>query len=78
MSDLHQAITRAIEEAIEGAEVDVSGGQGGHFELAVTSSSFEGKSTLERHRMVLGAIRDLMAGHDAPVHAIDSIRTSTD
>jgi len=77
MSELQEAITRAIEEAIEGAQVEVTGGQGGHFELSVTSAAFEGKRTLERHRMVLGAIKELMAGHDAPVHAIDSIRTST-
>ncbi|MEM1029990.1 MAG: BolA/IbaG family iron-sulfur metabolism protein [Myxococcota bacterium] len=78
MSDMKAAITAAIEGAIEGARVEVGGGGGGHYELSVTSAAFAGKNTLQRHRMVLGAIKELMAGHDAPVHAIDSIRTSTD
>lgn len=77
MGGIHDAIREAIAAAIDGAEIEVEGGQGGHFSLAVTSGAFTGKSTLERHRMVLSAIKDLMAGDRAPVHAIDSIRTST-
>lgn len=76
MGEIHDAIREAIAASIQGAEVEVQGGQGGHFTLAVTSPAFAGKNTLERHRMVLGALKDLMAGDAAPVHAIDSIRTS--
>jgi len=68
------AIEKAIKQKIEGAEVSATGG-GGHFEITVTSAAFAGKSTLEKHRLVLGAIAHLMAGNDAPVHAVDKITT---
>jgi stress-induced morphogen len=77
MSATEQAITSAIEQSIDGAKVQVRSGNGGHFELEVVSSAFDGVRTLERHRMVLNAIKELMAGDSAPVHAIDSIKTST-
>ncbi len=70
------SIREAIEHAIAGAEVGVTG-DGRHFQLTVVSTAFEQKSTLERHRMVLGALKALMAGDAAPVHAIDSIVART-
>ena len=70
------AIRTAVEAKIEGAQVEVRGG-GGHFEIDVVSALFAGKSTLEKHRMVLGAIAHLMAGDMAPVHAVDAIKTRT-
>ncbi len=76
MSSIHDSVREAIRAAIAGAEVTVTGG-GGHFQLVVTAPAFEGKGTLERHRLVLGAIAHLMGGDDAPVHAIDSITTRT-
>ena len=78
MADIHDAIRSAIAGAIEDAQIEVTGGDGGHFELSVVSKAFEGLSTLERHRMVLQSIKELMAGHQAPVHAIDSLRTRTE
>ncbi|MEQ9320916.1 MAG: BolA family protein [Polyangiaceae bacterium] len=77
MSTVEDAIREAIQQNIDGVTaVEVSSPAGGHFEIAVTSPAFEGKSTLERHRLVLNAIKELMAGGDgAPVHAVDSIRT---
>ncbi|WP_338046431.1 BolA/IbaG family iron-sulfur metabolism protein [Polyangium spumosum] len=68
------AIEQAIKEKINDAVVEVQGG-GGHFEISVTSKVFAGKSTLEKHRLVLGAIAHLMAGNDAPVHAVDKLNT---
>jgi stress-induced morphogen len=77
MESTVDAIRAAIAQHIGDAQaIDVSG-QGGHFNIAVTSPSFAGKNTLERHRMVLTAIKHLMAGDQAPVHAVDSIKTST-
>lgn len=70
------AIERAIKEKIADAKVEVRGG-GGHFEISVVSTVFAGKSTLEKHRLVLGAIAHLMKGDDAPVHAVDSLKTLT-
>jgi acid stress-induced BolA-like protein IbaG/YrbA len=71
---LHDSIREAILSELPGAEVEVRG-DGRHFQLAVVSAAFAGRSTLERHRLVLGALKGLMGGDDAPVHAIDSIQT---
>jgi stress-induced morphogen len=70
------AIQAAVESAIPGAVVRATGG-GGHYNVEVVSSAFEGKNTLARHRMVLTAIAPLMAGDMAPVHAVDSLVTET-
>ncbi|RYU62066.1 BolA family transcriptional regulator [Methylolobus aquaticus] len=43
---------------------------GGHFTVAIASARFEGKSLVERHRMVYGAVADMMP---AEIHAL-SIR----
>ena len=69
-------VRQAIEDAIEGASVDVAGG-GGHFEIRVVSSAFEGKTLLQKQRMVYKAIAHLMSGDAAPVHAVDKLETLT-
>ena len=71
---IEEQIRKAIEVAIMNAKVEVSGTHG-HFNLRVESIMFEGKKTLEKQRMVYSAIKELMAGNDAPVHAIDSLET---
>lgn len=68
-------IKTAIESAIPDAQAQVNLGTPGHFALIVASNAFEGKTLLAKQRMVLSAIKDLMGGDDAPVHAIDSIET---
>jgi acid stress-induced BolA-like protein IbaG/YrbA len=71
-----QETVRRIEQAIQGAlpdaEVEV-GANGAHFELRVVSKAFEGRSSLEKQRMVLSAIAPLMKGDNPPVHAIDRL-----
>ncbi len=69
-------IRRAIRAAISDAEVEVSGGGGGHYTIAVASSAFAGKSMLESHRLVYTAIAPLTKGDAAPVHAVDSLKTT--
>ena len=71
-----EAVRVAIEKAIPGAEVRVAGA-GGHYTIAVTSSVFEGKNTLARHRLVMSSIAHLMSGDQAPVHAVDTLDTKT-
>lgn len=71
---VHDAIREAVEGAIPDATVMVAGG-GGHYEIEVTAAAFDGKSLLQKQRMVLSAIKHLMAGERAPVHAVDSIKT---
>ncbi|MFT5685378.1 MAG: acid stress-induced BolA-like protein IbaG/YrbA [Myxococcota bacterium] len=69
---INDQITAAIAGALPGAEINVSGG-GGHFEIHVVSEQFTGKRLIQKHRLVLTAIKDLMAGDSAPVHAIDKL-----
>ena len=40
---------------------------GGHFEVVIVSAAFEGKSLLDRHRMVNEALRDLIGRE---IHAL--------
>ncbi|MEL6346873.1 MAG: BolA family protein [Myxococcota bacterium] len=68
--DLIGQMTTSIETALPGAKVTVSGG-GGHFEIHVISELFKGKRLVQKQRMVYKAISPLMAGTNAPVHAID-------
>jgi len=74
---IQEQLHAAIASAIDGAQIDVRGGQGGHYELEVVSTAFEGLSTLERHRKVLSSIKELMGGDAAPVHAIDRLVART-
>jgi acid stress-induced BolA-like protein IbaG/YrbA len=67
-------IRAAVQTAIPGAEVDVVA-NGNHFELRVISAAFAGKRTLEKQRMVLSSLRELMSGDRAPIHAIDKLET---
>lgn len=76
-ADLSQSIRQAIEAAIPGAAVEVQANSPGHFQLQVTSAAFAGKSLVEQQQMVYAAIAHLMRGENAPVHAIDHLRTKT-
>ncbi|KAF9931125.1 hypothetical protein FBU30_010745 [Linnemannia zychae] len=40
---------------------DISGGCGQNFEIKIVSPMFEGKSTLQKHRMVNEALKDQIA-----------------
>ena len=70
------AIRTSIKDAIADAIVEVNGG-GGHYSIDVTSSAFAGKGMLESQRLVYTAIAHLLKGNDAPVHAVDSLKTRT-
>lgn len=65
-----------VEGALPGCRLEVDGG-GGHYTLRVVSETFEGLNRLKRQRLVYTAIKGLMAGDDAPVHAVDSLATQT-
>ena len=66
-------IRAMIEQGLPDARVEVSGEDGVHFAATVVSPSFDGKRTLERHRMVYAALGAKM-GDD--IHAL-SIRAMT-
>lgn len=72
--DIFTAIREAITARIPDAVTEVNGG-GGHFNIAVVSPVFAGKNMLESQRLVYSAIAHLMKGDDAPVHAVDSLKT---
>jgi acid stress-induced BolA-like protein IbaG/YrbA len=72
--DILATVKSAVLEKIPDAAVVVQGG-GGHFTIDVVSPVFAGKSRLESQRMVLSAIKHLMAGEAPPVHAVDSLTT---
>lgn len=54
------------DSALHAGHVGASSG-GGHFRLQIISSAFEGKTRLERHRLVYDALRFLMA---SDIHAL--------
>jgi acid stress-induced BolA-like protein IbaG/YrbA len=70
------AVTTSIQSKMPDAKVEVSGG-GGHWSIAVVSTAFEGKSLLEKQRMVMSAIKHLLDGASPPIHAVDSLVTKT-
>ena len=60
-------IEQMIRTGLPGAEVTVSGADGVHFEATVVCAAFEGKPTLQRHRMVYATLGPAM-GHE--IHAL--------
>jgi acid stress-induced BolA-like protein IbaG/YrbA len=68
--DIRDSIVGSIPDAVVHTE-----GSGGHFVIEVTSQVFEGKSLLQKQRLVYRSIKDLMAGDAAPVHAVDKLIT---
>ena len=73
VEDIIEQLRSSILDAIPGAEVQVSSGGPGHFEIRVTSAEFEGKNRVKQQQLVYGAIAHLMAGNAAPVHAVDKL-----
>ncbi len=65
-------LKKIIEDGVPGAEATVQG-DGDHFEAAVVSPGFEGKSMVQQHQMVYGALGDLM---QKEIHAL-ALRTYT-
>ncbi len=72
-SDLTAEIKQRIETQISNAQVEVICGGERHYALRVVSNAFDGLSLVKQHQLVYAAINDLMAGNDAPIHAIDSM-----
>lgn len=66
-------IEQLICASLPDADVAVRGDDGVHFEARVVSPAFEGKSTLQRHRMVYATLGELMGGE---IHAL-ALRTET-
>lgn len=64
-------IEQMIRNGLPDADVRVSSEDNVHFEAVVTSPSFAGKTTLQRHRMVYAALGETMGRE---IHAL-ALRT---
>ena len=71
---IEEQVKTCIESAIPQSQVQVSS-NGNHFEITVISPAFEGKGLLDKQRMVYSAIASFMSGPNAPIHAVDRLRT---
>ncbi|MBI4529421.1 MAG: BolA family transcriptional regulator [Deltaproteobacteria bacterium] len=63
-------IQETLEKALPGSTVrvdDLTGG-GDHFQVWVISPSFEGKTLLDQHQMVYGALKDAFGSEG--IHAL--------
>lgn len=67
------AVKALIEQGLPNAEVEVTG-DGRHFEALVVMAEFEGKSLVERHRMVMATVNEQIASDE--LHAL-SIKAMT-
>jgi acid stress-induced BolA-like protein IbaG/YrbA len=67
------SIEQMIRDGLPDAAVTVTGDDGVHFEATVVSSSFAGKSTLQRHRLVYATLGKFMGNE---IHAL-GLHTST-
>ena len=76
VGSVEEAIRTAVVERLPDAVIQVSGG-GGPYTIDVVSTGVAGTSVLERQRLVLSAIKHLINGDRAPVHAVDSLTTRT-
>ncbi len=61
-----------IEVGLPGTQASVEG-DGAHFEAVIVNQAFEGKTLIQRHQMVYGALGDKMK---AEIHAL-SMKTLT-
>lgn len=66
-------IRELIRHGLPGAEVEVQGADGVHFEARVVSAAFAGKLPLARHRMVYATLGERMGGE---IHAL-ALKTLT-
>lgn len=66
-------IRQLIEAGLPGANVQVQGDDGVHFEALIISEAFQGKLPLARHRMVYATLGDKMGGE---IHAL-ALKTLT-
>jgi len=68
-----ERVKQLIEAGLPGASATVTG-DGRHFEALVVSDAFEGKSLIQRHRMVMATVQQQVATDE--LHAI-SIKAKT-
>lgn len=57
-------IRRRVAAALPDATIELrdTAGDADHYEMVVVSSTFAGRTTLERHRLVYAALKDVLGG----------------
>jgi len=68
-----ETIAQMIQAGLPGAQVEVFGDDGVHFEAVIVHEAFAGKLPLARHRMVYATLGDKMGGE---IHAL-ALKTLT-
>jgi len=68
-----ETIAQMIQAGLPGAQVEVCGDDGVHFEALIVHEAFAGKLPLARHRMVYATLGDKMGGE---IHAL-ALKTLT-
>jgi acid stress-induced BolA-like protein IbaG/YrbA len=68
-----EIIRTLIEKGLPGAQAQVRGDDGVHFEATVVAEVFRGKLPLARHRLVYSTLGDRMGGE---IHAL-ALKTMT-
>ena len=68
-----ETIAQLIQAGLPGAQVEVFGDDGVHFEALIVHEAFAGKLPLARHRMVYATLGDKMGGE---IHAL-ALKTLT-
>lgn len=68
-----ETIRSLIEQGLPGAQAQVSGDDGVHFEATVIAEAFRGKLPLARHRLVYSTLGERMGGE---IHAL-ALKTVT-
>ena len=68
-----ETIAQMIQAGLPGAQVEVFGDDGMHFEALIVHEAFAGKLPLARHRMVYATLGDKMGGE---IHAL-ALKTLT-
>lgn len=64
---LHPTTLSIIDDSASHAGHAGAASGAGHFTVKITSTAFEGKSMIERHRMVYQALSDML---DIDIHAL--------
>jgi acid stress-induced BolA-like protein IbaG/YrbA len=70
----NEQIEELIKVGIPDAQVNVTG-DGRHFEASVVSDAFEGKSLIQRHRMILATVESQIASDELHALSITSSKT---
>ncbi|MEO0821389.1 MAG: BolA family transcriptional regulator [Pseudomonadota bacterium] len=70
-------IERLITEAFPTATVEIRdlAGDGNHYAATVVAEEFRGKNRVQQQRMVNQALKSILEGADAPLHAL-ALQTS--